>query len=454
MIGLAAAQNITRLIQNCTKILWWCVDKIPVAEQYCNCLSLIMRFRLNPEKPETQGFEIYTYSFNGYLDMKYTAQRILNSGLYGRFSYIGTVADNIKSNELELHGWEREEMLERYFKAQDISALVFINEDHMSALVISDCPNDKLSAIWSVFPRYFPYLFEGDNRLTDIEKDMLHYVRDQELERLENLTYEYAAPFITAWFDKKIKNYNLFNDEQRVDSIKEEIRQQKAHIQSYKGYIKNHLAAIRKYEHELFGIQNSNCVSDKQTELIEYLSNNQAVVVTNITSDTIDFEVYAYLDNFDDQGMTEIRDNFHNDIYHNTPFKQDQLSTLLSGMIDNEFKIKTCAAFSFSGGDVRGVEGYGWDSNTFPNPHIQNYQCLGTYEEQITDALIQMDFLMAIELCISSTAMLNVYDSTVSASFAELLYDYKDNRILKLKDGTEVTPMEYLERKMINGETD
>ena len=79
-----------------------------------------------------------------------------------------------------------------------------------------------------------------------------------------------------------------------------------------------------------------------------------------------------------------------------------------------------------------------------PNPHIDEFECMGNYKRTINEALARRDYITALEQCVASAKSLNLHDSAVIGRF---ISQFTHNggtsyKAIELPDGRVVSPNE------------
>lgn len=86
-----------------------------------------------------------------------------------------------------------------------------------------------------------------------------------------------------------------------------------------------------------------------------------------------------------------------------------------------------------------------FSSTVLPHPHIYYYNCLGSNKSYIDKYLAQGDWDMAIDQTIQAAKNLNFGDSTVVGTLMDHLFGtLKNVKFIILKDGTEMSPLEFI----------
>lgn len=120
--------------------------------------------------------------------------------------------------------------------------------------------------------------------------------------------------------------------------------------------------------------------------------------------------------------------------------------------VDRKIRLRFCAAYEFDlQGQVTGLNNHEFEQSVFgtymPNPHIQQYHCLGNYAQQINLFLQQQNYIGAIEQCIASCISLNWNDWTVIEKFLSVLLQdaWGVQRCIELPDGSVVSATDAIE---------
>ena len=127
--------------------------------------------------------------------------------------------------------------------------------------------------------------------------------------------------------------------------------------------------------------------------------------------------------------------------------KMKKLMTEIFVSEEPRLRIRVCASYRFDlNGSVapnghRGFwRGYG---DYLPNPHINDYNCMGNYTTTINRLLRNHDYIGALEQCVASCKSLNWGDSAVMTSFMRSMWgNGNNNRCIELPDGRIVKPNE------------
>jgi hypothetical protein len=116
--------------------------------------------------------------------------------------------------------------------------------------------------------------------------------------------------------------------------------------------------------------------------------------------------------------------------------------------IDQTLKIRFCAAYYFDLNGSVGAQYHHRFPSSFsgykPNPHIDEFECMGNYKRTINEALTRRDYITALEQCVASAKSLNLHDSAVIGRFIGHFCQNGGSsyKAIELPDGRIVSPKE------------
>ena len=93
------------------------------------------------------------------------------------------------------------------------------------------------------------------------------------------------------------------------------------------------------------------------------------------------------------------------------------------------------------------------------NVHANDYDCFGDYSPMMSRALLNMDYIGAVQICSNLNSSLNLADSTVAKKTLEYLANHCSDYLLEdMETGEILSPamaIEILKKEgVINGESD
>jgi hypothetical protein len=114
---------------------------------------------------------------------------------------------------------------------------------------------------------------------------------------------------------------------------------------------------------------------------------------------------------------------------------------MIAIFIDQSVKLRFCAKYSFRMGvgvEPEAHSEYGPEYDGYmPNPHINDWSCMGNYKPIINEMIRDNNYIGALEQCIASCRSLNLHDSTVMCTFMENMYRSR-TKCIELPNGEVV----------------
>ena len=170
----------------------------------------------------------------------------------------------------------------------------------------------------------------------------------------------------------------------------------------------------------------------------------------------MEFVVKAPLTYFDEEQAKKYLDRrdsyFYSCLDNSRGFTRENIRMLMEEIfIKQRLKVNFCAAYRFQlEGNVeplRAYDNYGGQCSEYtPNPHIDRYRCIGSYESLINERLAEHDYIGALEQCVASCKSLNLGDSAVMREFVQRFCYNGDVGVnmhcVVLPDNKVVTPKE------------
>ncbi len=305
----------------------------------------------------------------------------------------------------------------------------------------------------SAMPRLLPWLFK-DHPLTT---DELNYLRalstpdtgSESLARMAEALYNKTDPPSRA-VDKAIESLFKGTIDNRKKDLKRQIENLYRELQETRARISDIFTDITRTNCELTGL-NSKDESAFITELKDFLHFQKDIIV-NTTGEALLLTITTFLSNYDpDDVDTFVFDSF-------TPYSgipaaaRDDVRTLFKAIfVDHIFKVKMVANYKLDYNchvtaikDSCSVDG----SKAIPNPHINEYACLGNYNPMLADAEDHRDFITAIAICQQSAGSMNLVE-TISTDyfFNDFAAAYVDDIPVILTDtGESITPKQAIEQ--------
>ena len=357
---------------------------------------------------------------------------------------------------------KRKRSIETLIKEKaETDCTVFYSETSNFAAIIIRTRDIKLYHLLASFlPLYYPKIFK-DKPATNEEHELIKSLSKKDknafIKNLQKLVYPYAIEFRTLQLSSLLKNMH----EQKINAAFEEVKNRRRYVeqkrQEYAQMIEALKDCIVKYE----GLKATEQYDETENELVQYLAQNKNVRNVTVEGNKIKFTVITELINFNEEAWENFdrKGGIYDGHYggQNLPevfMSKDNRKLLLNSIFseDAEFTVKLCGNYCIDlyNCSVRTYSNYDYTEanpefkSCIVNPHLKIFECLGGYRERIPDALRQREYISAIEMCVMSAGSIDLDETeqTFRPFLGWLLTT--DEKVLKRKDGTEMSPQEAL----------
>lgn len=411
-------------------------DCIKAWSYSCSCSAETMASLSHEERL------IYTFGIS-----EFTANSLCVSSV----SYWSPELAELISSEVKACGFEYIEDLSLYL-SQFRSTKVFINHELRSTLILTDTPTRAISRHFSsMISRLLPWYFPDG-----VDEDVMKVVRalmdETEATALIALANEIAEPynFRNSWVRNTLSNIESDLLESQISNICVQIQSFRSSINSYLVRINEVLENKKEAEERLNSLRvrkSHGSASGTLAELINFIDKAVDVHITDISDTTLFFNITSYLDNFDPDLYSRMRDN---DSYLNE-YDSDVLDLLDAVYLYGTLKLRTYAYFYMDLKAGACAESGFYNSELsqthLPNPHLYHHACLGGHESMLSSAMADSDYVYAMQIAMSATSNISFSDSTVGSELCEDLDNLFDSdcRCFEFPDGSLHTAEEALE---------
>jgi len=193
-----------------------------------------------------------------------------------------------------------------------------------------------------------------------------------------------------------------------------------------------------------------------ESELMEYFLCNKQLSVIRVRGTELDFVVHGYADVFDEVAFDAYVCNHGSYLYtqigDNVTIGQMEL--LYRAIFGGDYRLRLCAAYIASmRNSITPLKNYDFppESQTYlPNPHIQQFGCIGNYATRFAAYMFNRDYVGAIDQAAVSARNINFHDSSVMMNLAHTL-PRTTTKCVEDTDGNLMTPREAIKRLEVNG---
>ena len=267
------------------------------------------------------------------------------------------------------------------------------------------------------------------------------------------LDYEGWVNAFNNWFAKhdlkteRIKNelYTLFKNksDKQLNKLEKELNSTLRIVEDYEASIKKYYKQVEEYKTLIRNFKLSPSDEENIKDVLNYLMNNKKLNISDVkvSDNVIKFEVIESAKYYDNQFLIKYLEK---DTVINSAFAKRLLKEIyIDGIYDLLFYTK------FYINIIEGTVSYCTPSNesfkAFPHPHIMNYNCWGDNRTYITKAIVQNDYMGALEQCLAACYNLNFSDSIVIERFGRdinNLNTFGKIKCIKDANGNMFTPLE------------
>lgn len=359
------------------------------------------------------------------------------------------------------NNWFRLEKVTEFFR-RTFLVLCFVNpEDKQVIIFTENLDIRRFHYLQCSILAFMPWYFDPEKGVSPEEMELIQSLREKNSEKYEDCIAKIAEKydFKTAKIRKLLAGFETRYEIIERDNIRRKINDCLINISSLNDRIAGYLRAKHDYEIKLLGLEAKITSGDGESEIMGYFLSNDKLSLISVNDHTMTFAVKDYLTFFDEELAMQIIENRDSYIYHpggrscNSYIPADDMELFMTAVVEQKIRIKFCAAYQFRFGEwVRAIAHYNYGHefrDCTPNPHIDQYSCMGNYERTINTLIMDNNYIMALEQSIASCKSLNFGDPPVMQEFMKRLYSISDNhaniRCVELPTGVIVTPKEAIE---------
>ena len=366
-------------------------------------------------------------------------------------------ADNIANIELlkqqfcEVYeGWQYHEKISAFYQ-KSFKVICFINSSTKSAsLFVEQLNLQKLHYLQMSILAFLPWYFDPAKGMAEVEMALVHSLRERSPAKYEECIAELAKryDFEAGRIRKLLGDFETKFERMECDRVRRDISQVDRNLRDLDTKFANAIKQRNDLCIRLLGLERR-IEEGVEPELMEYFLCNRKLVLESVDGHYMYFAVRDYLSYFDEDAAATYINNKNGYFYSscNSHMTKEGLEKLLNAIfIDQTLKIRFCAAYYFDmNGSVypQSAHRFGPQFDGYrPNPHINEYSCMGNYTRTINNALAKRDYITALEQCVASAKSLNFHDSTVMRNFFDQFTSNSGSsyKAIELPDGSIVSP--------------
>lgn len=367
---------------------------------------------------------------------------------------------NAIDNYFEDGDWKRVKTVTDFF-VKAFPVLCFVNEKKRSSVFfVQRMDMEKMHLLQVGILNALPWLFNPKNgdRLSKDQYELLQSLQEKNYDHYIECLTRIAGPlkFEETYLREKMRDLETEYERKREQEIQLTLRANYQQISDYQNAMNEVYRTIDDLNTQLFGLQEKIRNSSGESVLLSYFLGSKSLKIVEINGTVIRYYANTYLNDVNIDIAERMIDNKSSIIYTNASgYAKDIAESIVRAvLIDRTVRLRMCGAFYIDiRGGFDGLDGFNFAENAsdrMPNPHIQQFRCLGDYRRDINDAVLHRNFIKAIDLTISSAGCLNLSDPTVANRFFRDLFSDYTTPWFELPDGTPANlkdVVKYIENK-------
>lgn len=352
--------------------------------------------------------------------------------------------------------WEKLPRVTEFFrKITGFKCICICDQEHRNVMLyVKNLTMQRYHYMQCGILAYLPWYFNKEDGISPEEMEMIEGLRVKDSKNYLESCRKFAAKLDldTARIKKMLADIETRLDRETIESVKNSIQRNRERIREYSSQISDFLKEIARLEVQYDGLQTKISSGESDGGIMDFfLRNKNAIHLKGVDGNTITIQVKAYCDFFDEDLAQKTIENKRSFVYRETEGRmnaEDVEALMRAVFIDRTIRIRMCAEYQIDlNRRVSARSGATFDDSFrdtyMPNPHINQFSCLGNYERIMIDYLQRGDNINAITQCIASCSSLNFSDYTVMDYFMGGICGRRNVGNIKafeLPDGTVVDP--------------
>lgn len=381
-----------------------------------------------------------------------------------RFYFLVGPADEKSLNyePLTENGFKHKETVEKIVNDKfpnSNTTVLYSTENNYAVIFTKHGAADIYHLVLSFLPVYYPNIYTSPLTKEDPEVPVLTSLSKmssaQFRQEMSKALSKYKQEFLYVQVSDMISQIH----EKKISEARNNVYSARSDMEYYLNEYCSRVELYKKARIELEGTLIAEQTSDQEQDLIDYLCGCREIRNVRINDSEITFTVATTLKQFDlDTWESFVRRGTIFDGNYGRSFPNvftTQNRKLLFNSIfseDSLFEVKMCGVYRINlhSNRLRTWSGFNYEQEDpiykdyVPNPHLQQYSCLGDFSSRVVTAMAEGDLIRAFELCVHSAGSVNL-DET-DQNFRPLLgwILSNNNKILRRYDGVDMSPSEAL----------
>ena len=361
----------------------------------------------------------------------------------------------------KLADYSEKKNIRQFVKEQaNIDCQVFVHKNKDLAVVFINKREMRFYHLMMTFVSlYFPKAFK-EHPMTEIDYKLVKTFSKKEKDPFVACIQEMVAPYIPEF--RKLQLGFLINEmhQVKIRKAKQDVDNQRAAVEDFAERYSNAIETLKNFIVIYEGMMATQQKDDTEEEFVEYLSENKCIRNLEISGNNLCFSVATILNNYNEAAWETFskRGSIYDGNYKCTLpeiFKdQNNRKLVLDSIFSENPKLLVKIAGNYKVNldrcRVSTDKYYNYVDHDplyksyIPNPHLKLFGCLGGYEGRVANELYERNYIGAVEMCIASAGSVDLDETEQTfRPFLGWILSSKE-KILRTKDGLEMTPEEAL----------
>ena len=349
-------------------------------------------------------------------------------------------------------------------KASTDCFAVYKEERNFAAMIVNSRDIKYYHMLISFLSLLFPLIFK-DKPMEEQDYNLVKSLSKNDKNVFIQMVQESVKPYIASFRKEMLQNLLKSMHESKVRSALDNVNCQRQTVRDYNEEFANAMTRLNELIVIYEGLKATESYGEPEEDLVEYLTTNDQIHNLEINDDTMTFTVATLLNNYDENAWATFASRgyiFDGEYYTNGArvnlldvFKDvNNRKILLNNIFSEspEFAVKIAGNYTINLNRCRLSCSRQYDyanadpifKSYLPNPHIKNFACLGGYEHRVANALADRNYIAAIEMCCASAGSVNLAETEQTfRPFLGWLMSTRE-KVLRRKDGVDMTPEEAL----------
>ena len=360
--------------------------------------------------------------------------------VYGQFdngTLDGLSASDLGTSLKEISRDEEGNEWLTYLATKENHVRAFAEDDERIYIYCNKAQEVKIRMM-SVMTAFFPDVF---TEIDEWELALMESISKSDSELFYKMMREFESVIAEKAKIVLLDNYEGFSFKYKIQQMWGRVEQCINDIKRYT----NSLSTAIKNKNELIAEINvmKKCKDDTADIVKNYFMADNNITITSSSKDQIDFDVLSYYEatEVDEERFLDEYEYKDSYLWRYSDSHSWIINVLKEIVINKKGKLRMFAHFTinstqgvFVNGNCTSPE-YGYA----PNPHLWIYNCTGGNESAIVEANSRMDYLTALDICVSCVPSVNWEEDVSAERLVDWLVSNRHVPVIEIEDGKVIS---------------